>query len=512
MQVKKTRLLVILILILSQLIIRLPDFIRWQNTPSDLWFTGQASWFDPWDLNVYFSAIGWGRRDGILFENTYDTNDTPGMPIYSVYTLLGKLSAFSGLSNATVFHIGGVVAVFWLAYVVWWFIQLFIEKQVDRIVAFIIIFLGGGLGWFFFPKILLPDIGQPGFILSSAIRRPHEALSYSFFLLTLGNFLQGLLEQKKRHFFAAAFALIGMLFFHPYSILPISAAFVIFAFAELLKNNSTRYFLPLLIVFLLGGVYYLVVGRRLLANPSFVGLATQVQSSPAPLEILGGFGLLTPFILIGLFTPGRTHHGAFLKTWFVVHSTVIYVPLGFQRLLIRGLWIAAVMLAVKGLREICHRKNFNYQIATIMVVLIVSISSLHMSMLRITESAENRWIYLTKDEGKIIEYLRNHGADEEGVLASYRVANIIPAQTTKRVWAGHTFQSPEFNARILEVKRFYAGIMSESEAKKFLQKANIIWVFWGPDEKSIAKLEHFPYFVLVESAIETSKASLYRVL
>ena len=63
------------------------------------------------------------------------------------------------------------------------------------------------------------------------------------------------------------------------------------------------------------------------------------------------------------------------------------------------------------------------------------------------ESSENRWVYLSADEGMVIDYLRLNGSDEQGVLASYRISNIIPAQTTKRVWAGHEFQTPDFHNR-----------------------------------------------------------------
>ena len=86
----------IAVFLLSQFLMRGPDFIRAKTTPVGKWYTGQASWFDPWDLNVYFSAIGWGKRDGILFLNLYDTESSQPMPIYSLYTLMGEAASSLG--------------------------------------------------------------------------------------------------------------------------------------------------------------------------------------------------------------------------------------------------------------------------------------------------------------------------------------------------------------------------------------------------------------------------------
>ena len=68
----KSVLFIVVILILANILTRGPDLLRDINCPPDKWYAGQASWFDPWDLNLYFSIIGWGKRGGILFENLYD--------------------------------------------------------------------------------------------------------------------------------------------------------------------------------------------------------------------------------------------------------------------------------------------------------------------------------------------------------------------------------------------------------------------------------------------------------
>ena len=501
----------LMVILLAQFFTRLPDFIRWQNTPADKWYTGQSSWFDPWDLNVYFSAIGWGKRDGILFENLYDTESVQAMPIYSLYTFLGKAASPFNLSNSFVFHLAGLITNLFLAGTGWWFIKIFLKKEADRKLAFILLFLGGGLGWLFFSKVTLPDIGQPGFTFASAIRRPHEAISLSCFLLALGYLWQGTINQKKSSLIYAGLSSFLMLLFHPYSLVSIGITLACFGFYWYVEKESTYFLKALILLGLAAGVYYFSVGKNLLSNPSFSGLASQVQASPSPIQAILSWGLLFPLIVIALFLKEKDGKSFFLKLWFISHWLIIYLPFGFQKLLIRGLWVPAVILSVKGAREISRKMKWDYYLIVNLLIIFTSFSTLFMTYKRIVESPENRWIYLTKEEGEAIDYLKTYGNNEEGVLASYRIANLIPANTPKRVWLGHPFQTPHFEERFAQAYRFFAGKMEESETKLFLKKTKAVWIFWGPDEKSIANLNKIPEEELLELVFEKRQVTLYKV-
>ena len=95
------------------------------------------------------------------------------------------------------------------------------------------------------------------------------------------------------------------------------------------------------------------------------------------------------------------------------------------------------------------------------------------------------------------------------MLASYRVANIIPAETSKRVWAGHEFQTPNFNSRIQEVNRFFSNKMTDNEAQSFLNKIKTTWVFFGPDEKDTVQLKDLKYKFL-KPVIKKKNVILYQ--
>lgn len=503
---------IVAVLVLANLFTRGPDYLKYLSVPEGKWYTGQASWFDPWDLNVYFSAIGWGKRGGILFENVYDTTSAQKTPIFFLYTFLGKIAAVFNLSNTMTFHLSGLLFSILLAGILWWVVKLFLNEEIERKIAFIIIFFGGGLGWLFFPHLIVPDLGQPGFTLATTLRMPHEAVSLCLFLLAVGNFRQGIVSQKGKYLLLGAIFSFLNFFFHPYIVVSLAAILFGAFIYRWMKDKSIEVLKALVLLGVAGGIYYLLLGRVLLANPSFAGQVSQIQPSPSPLHVILGWGLLFPLIIITLLFKEQDKKITFLKIWFTSQYTTTYLPFSFQKLLFRGLWVPTILLAIQGMRNLCCKKNWNFQVLAGLLLVFTIFSTLYMTYKRIIESSENRWIYLTQQEGAVIEYLKAHGPDEEGVLASYRIADIIPAQTAKRVYAGHTFQSPQFEERMTETYRFFAGEMNDSEAGEFLQRAGITWVFWGPDEKVIANLVTIPNKSIFEVALEDETASLYRVL
>jgi hypothetical protein len=370
--------------------------------------------------------------------------------------------------------------------------------------------LGGGLGWLFFPRAVLPDLGQPGFTLESALRRPHEAVSLGLFLLALGLFYKAIIKKKPHFLFFGILATLIMLVFHPYSILPLGVVILGFGVYWWFKTDSLEFWKVLGSLVFVFVIYFLAIGKDLLSNSGFSGLASQVQHSPSPFQAILGWGMLFPFILLAFMAKERQVELRFLQIWFISGWLIIYLPFGFQKLLIRGLWTPAVIVAVLGVQEFCRRTSWNYYLVVILLVVFTSFSSFFVFLKTIGESAGNRWIYLSKQEGEAIEFLKNHGEDEEGVLASYQVANLIPAQTTKRVYAGHTFQTPNFEERIGEVNRFFAGKMVPSDAEIFLSRAKITWVFWGPEEKAIANLKVVPHKNLLKPVMENETVGLYQ--
>lgn len=504
-----TVIFILVAIFIVNLLCRGPDLIKYLTKPADKWYSGQVSWFDPWDHNVYFSAIGWGKRGDLAFPNLYDTQSEKPMFVYTAYTLIGKLTGFLSISSSLTFHLSAVFLSLILGIIIWWFLGIFIKEKVEKIVSYIILIFGGGLGWLFFPQLVLPDLGQPGFTLESAFRRPHEAISSSLFFLTIGFFWLGIIKKKSKFLIMGTVSTFLMSFFHPYSLLTLGVIFFVWNIIYWLRTRSTKYFSILIYLSLAGIGWFLSVGRSLISNPGFSGLMLQVQESPGPLLVMLGWGIIFLLTLTGLFFSQKKEEDNFLKIWFIFGWLILYLPFGFQRLLIRGLWFPTIILAVKCISWLTKKFNLNYITLVILAIFITSLTIFFMTFKRLNESPENRWIYLSADEGRIIDYLRLHGKDEQGVMASYRIANIIPAQTTKRVWAGHEFQTPDFNKRIEQVNKFFVGKMTNDEAQSFLTKTKTTWIFFGPDEKNISQSKDLKYKFL-KQVIKKKNAILYQ--
>lgn len=510
-KISKNFLFVSAVLVFVNLLTHGPDVIRAVNRPEDKWYGGQASWFDPWDVNFYSSVIGFGRRDGLLFKNPYDTQIVPGIPAYTLYTFAGKVTASLNLDNVLVFHLWAIVASVLLAYVTWWFLKIFLKEGGERRATLILLFLSGGLGWLFFPGRLAADIGQPGFTFANALQRPHEAVSLALMLAGLGNFWQGVIFQKIRTVFWGGVWFFLMLFFHPYNALSTGVILGLFGFYWWLKTNSLDFLKILMLVVGEVAIYFLFVGKSLFASPTFAGVISQNQFSPAILDSILGWGILFPLILAAFFSQERGDQLVFFLVWFVGGWLITYLPVGFQRSLVRGLWVPAVILAISGAREIARRLKWDYLLLISFVILFSSFSAFFMTLKRIAESPENRWIYLTKEEGEIVDYLKTHGEAREGVLASYRIANILPAHTDKKVYLGHSLESPRAEERTEEVYSFFAGRMTNDETAAFFKKANITYVFWGPEERTIAGLAAVPGKSFMETVVEKETVSLYKI-
>ncbi len=488
--------LLIGIIFFVQFIEHFPDYYGYLKKPADLWYTGQVAWFDPWDVNVYVSAIGVGRQGSIWFKNVYDSvSQTNPLPIYFVYTLLGWFFASFNLSNFLIFHLGGLFFGLCFMVLVWWFIGLFLEKRSEKLLVFAFLFLSGGLGWLFFPDLVTPDLGNPGFLMLSPLHRPHEAVSFAFLLLALGFLFQGVVWPKKLNLLLGGLFALATICFHPYNLIILVVAFFGLAFSQSVFGQTHRFWQAIGVSLLAGGLFYLLLGRQLLGNHSFAGLSGQVQFSANPFHFILGWGFLFPFILLGFFGKADSIKVAFCKNWFLFHWLAVYLPIHFQKLFIRGLYLPAVFLAFFGLKKVAQRLKMNFYFLAILLLIFSSISFFYMFFLRIAEvdKAVNRWLYLTKEEGELINYLAKHGQAGEGVLAAYRLANIIPAYTNKKVYAGHPFQTPDFEKRIKQVERFLAGEMEEKEAGEFLTSAGIKWIVVGVEENIIPKGKNWPY-------------------
>lgn len=502
--------LFILIFIFNQFIVHFPDYFGSIKTPKDLAYTGQLSWFDPWDINVYISAINWGARDGWLLNNIYATQNYKPAPIYTIYIFLGKLIHLIKVSPQLMFHLGAIFFGVLFAILVFKITKLVSQNIWERMGIFTLIIFGGGLGWLFFPNLEVPDLFATGFTVYSSFQRAHEAISSSLYLTTIYLTYLILLKNQRKYLFLCTFVLLLLCFFHFYMVLLIGLLAGILALNQWFKTKNISFF-TLPILFLVDSlIYIIIIYKPFLKNPGFSGLLLQQQQSPSPLLLILAFGLITPFIIYSFVTKNKDDQILrFLQVWFICQLVILYLPIGFRRLFIRNFFIPGALLAFIGLKKI--KDQLNYKLLFIALIIFSSISSFFVFVKRIKETeTNNRWIYISQNEQEAINYLAQNAPAESGILTNYIIGNLIPAKTNKRVYLGHQFQTPEFNTRIKFMTDFYQNKMTSEQAQNFTNNNNISYIFWGPDEQSLNNNQPLSYDFL-ETIYNNKQVTIYKI-
>lgn len=91
-------------------------------------------------------------------------------------------------------------------------------------------------------------------------------------------------------------------------------------------------------------------------------------------------------------------------------------------------------------------------------------------------------MYPLKDFIAAMKYLQDATRRDTLILSETTAGNYIPVQSGNTVWVGH---ANTVNAEEKEtvVKQFFSGRMKPDEARSFLARENLRWIFFGPQEK-----------------------------
>lgn len=498
----KKRFLLALFLIIGIILILnfLPDYYALIKTPPGHFYSGQASWFDPWDINVYFTAIRWGQKGNILLENLYTTERNKPAFVHTLYTITGYL--FPKTNPILLFHLLSLVTGLLLSVFFFLFSYLLLKDFTYSLVALILISLGGGLGWML-TKFAPADLFASSFTTRTAFQRPHEAIGTLLYISSLIFFLFFLL--RKRVFFAilSFFSLLFLILFYPYYIL--SYGIITGTFIILTPNGKRFQWGLFFLLFSLPVLSILVVLYFVhLNSSSSYGLINEKVGHPGIVSLILGYGAFLPFYFYQLSRLKRDDaEKLFLNLWFLLSILLSFLPFGFARLYLRGLFFPLTILSLTTL-PIIFKRFVNIKPLLVLVLISTIFSSLYIFSKRMMEvKNQNRWYYLPVEIKEAFNFLERQKKD--GVLAGYTLGNYLPAHTGKRVYFGHLIQTPKARSKFELLSAFYSGRLREEDALEFLKKNKISFIVLGKEERKIGK----PRYRFLKRIYKNSKVEIF---
>lgn len=480
-----------------------PNYYAYYKTPAGFFYTGQASWFDPWDINAYAGAIKEGQMGHILLKNIYTTDSHKAALFYPAYMLVGYL--FRSFNPFLLFHVYAILAGAVLFILLYKLSQFFVKDRRYALFITVTSSVGGGIGWLFYPAIQSADLAITGFTFQSAFQRPHEALGMLLYLSSLCLFFKYVKNKDTKKAQISLLCMMLLVLFYPYYLLSyifICASFIYFL-PDAGKKQSQYKILGIhsIILALTTIIYYLH-----LLSTGFSSVVSQSLSHPPVLSLILGYGLFFPLFIYQFFLLKHNRpERLFLVIWILISLILSFLPTGIARFYLRGLFFPLSILLALTIKE--SKKQVVRSVLTIIIIcILVWPSSFYILYRRIEETNRvNAWYYQSKEVNDIFTILQKSSKD--GVLSGYTISNLLPSLTGKHVYFGHYIQTPHAEDRIKDVTIFYEGHATNVEAYKFLNTNKINYVVYGSEEKKMGKF-NYPF---LKPLYKSTEATLYEV-
>jgi len=242
------------------------------------------------------------------------------------------------------------------------------------------------------------------------------------------------------------------------------------------------------------------------AEPVFRSFQAQnVTASPPPVYYLLGYGFVLLLALPGAWRAirRRDERRLFLVVWLVAVALLVYAPLSLQRRMVEGAHVALCILAADGLvrwllpavrRSLLARfaeRRLRYparRLRLLALNLILALSCLSnvylVTGLTTAAAARHRQLFHSRDQNEALAWLAAHSSPDDTILSRLAAGSYIPAHIGHRVFLGHVIETADYRNKARLARDFFAGEMSDAEARRLLRDYGIAYVYVGPDERA----------------------------
>lgn len=514
-----------------------------KHSPSDRYFPLMHN--NSQDYYFYLSLMREGAQGQWLTTIPFTTEVHTSSLVFSYFLILGKLSQLFGLSM----ELGYLIV---------------------RILGSILFFLST---WFLIKKLKIPypRLTYLFFLFASpflkgdspylywwtgidAIRRssylPHHMFGGFLLISTLILIINFIQSGKIKYFIFSLLLIVPILLIHTPSLLILimilPAAAVGFWIRNLIKANDTspeiseatdslpallrkaiqaetRFTKKTIFILLyssLGAISMLIFAKLMEGDALWKHALEWEKTLQLSFlnEILGGFGILLPFALIGIVRSIISKNFSYwlISSWFLV--PIIFLPLAplFQisnTRLVQGVpFLPFAILAVVGIDGLIHWElieNLKFKIRNVpkwinkeriilaIIFILFILQTLPTLIWSLKDQFHEYWttysnIYLDKRLFRAFDFINQEYEPKTVILASFYTGNYLPAFTHTVSFIGHFGYTYQLERKQESTDNFLSQKLTDREAKEFLKQNNIRLIFQGPEEKIMSPKPLYP--------------------
>jgi hypothetical protein len=468
------------------------------------------------DGNSYLAKMAQGARGHWLFRIVYTSEPHDGVLFFLFHILLGKGAALlPGPAAALpvrliwVYHLSRLICGLGLLAMVYRFVAEFLPTVPLRRLAWLMVALGGGLGWLLLALGLGDWLGSPpldfilpeGFTFLTVFFLPHVALGRMLLLGGMLVWLKGAerLADGELNPWAGIWAgpiwlLMGLIVpFYPAVAGVVVGATLLAWWAAEQRFPSRRVRLSL-IAGLIAAPAVLYSAWVFVTDPVMKGWAAQnlILSPPVP-------HYLAAYLLPGLLAaggaawvwrrrPGRRYW--LLVAWVLAVPLLLYAPFNLQRRLIEGYQVPLCTLAVLGADRaiwprLGRRVSRPWPLAAGLLLLLIPSSLVLVAGSTLAVMATESPIFHVSEEVAVAAWLTENAPEGALVVSDYGSGNFLPGWAPVRSYYGHGPETIEFATKKENVLRFYAAETDDGWRRSFLAANGVRYVLEGPAERAL---------------------------
>jgi hypothetical protein len=472
----------------------LPYLYAGLTTPSELVYTGLM--FDVPDHAQYWSWVT-ASRQALFISNTMTPETNPAIFANPTMWALARAQVAFGLSFPWLFQWWRVLAIGLLVPALMVFLRAMVPDGERRPVAMVIALTGSGLGWILILAKKLwanGDVPWPNDLYTvepntfwSALAYPHIALAHALILVTMFGAWQAYRARGWLYWPLAALGAAALSVSHAYDLITIYTVLAAYGVVVWIRQRRfpSRLAAVGFVVATCSGPAALYYQRLTSTDPLWRSILSQYSNAgvwtPPHLHLIVLMGVPLLLAIPGLFRdPGGCEERRFVAVWAVTSMGLIYLPVVYQIKLLSGWQFPLAVLASHGWHERIRPTldRFMPRAMTVgILLLLVASTNVYLFAWRFVDLRRHGApYYLHHDQIEALDWLSQHAAETDVVLAPSDLGQFVPNYGATRAYVAHWAMTNRFFERRANVDRFFTPQGSNDWRQKLLSNEHVTLV------------------------------------